>query len=197
MSQHQHSDAMPVDSSRSTQQETVTFPAPTRGLILNENESYMQPGGAVVLDNWKPTMKGAALRGGCALWATLPETTPIISGFSYASGINHQMFVGNATKLYDVTTTRRRDQERSALRQLLDVADGQPGRRLYDRRQRRRRPAAPVRRHDMDDARPRRSDQLGQQHVLHQRPAGTGRGRWQSMEVRHQPYQPPERHLRR
>src|SRR5207344_820152 len=62
-------------------------------------------GAAVVLDNWKPTMKSIALRGGCTQWATLAESTPVISGFSYVSGIVNKMFAGNATKLYDVTST--------------------------------------------------------------------------------------------
>ena len=85
--------------------ETVTIPAPTRGLVLNENEAYMQPGAALVMDNWKPTLRGISLRGGCIRWCELPETTPIISGFEYASGANHKMFVANATKVYDVSTS--------------------------------------------------------------------------------------------
>jgi hypothetical protein len=48
-------------------------------------------------------MRGASLRGGCVRWTTLPETTPVISAFQYASGNNQQMFAGNATKLYNVT----------------------------------------------------------------------------------------------
>jgi hypothetical protein len=87
------------------QLEPITIPAPTRGLIQNENESFMQPGAAVVMDNWRPTMKGCSVRGGHQLWATLPENTPIYSAFNYVSGIIRRMFVGNATKLYDVTTT--------------------------------------------------------------------------------------------
>jgi hypothetical protein len=65
----------------------------------------MQPGSAVVMDNWKPTMKGASLRGGHNRWAELPETTPIISAFEYASGDIHKMFVANINKVYDVTTS--------------------------------------------------------------------------------------------
>ena len=65
----------------------------------------MQPGAALVLDNWKPTMKGCALRGGCQRWAALPETTPVVSMFQYISGNIQKMFAGNATKLYDVTAT--------------------------------------------------------------------------------------------
>lgn len=83
--------------------ETITLPAPTRGLVWDENETFMQPGAAVVLDNWKPTLRGVSLRGGCVRWSTLPETTPVISGFNYIHGSNQRMFVGNATKLYDVT----------------------------------------------------------------------------------------------
>jgi hypothetical protein len=82
--------------------QTLTIPAPTRGLVLNENESYMQPGAALVLDNWLPTMKGCKIRGGHILWSTLPETTPVISMFNFV-GANQQMFAGNQTKLYNVT----------------------------------------------------------------------------------------------
>ena len=87
------------------QLQTVTLPAPTRGLILNENDSFMQPGGALVLDNWVPTMKGLKLRGGTKTWATLPETTPVISMFNFISGNQQRMYAGNATKLYDVTAS--------------------------------------------------------------------------------------------
>ena len=88
MSQHAAFRRVPVNPQVATKQETLTFPAPTRGLILNENESYMQPGAAVIMDNWVPTMRGAKIRGGCRRWATLPEATPIISAFQYASGNN-------------------------------------------------------------------------------------------------------------
>jgi hypothetical protein len=86
------------------QLEPITVPAPTRGLALSENETFMSPGGAIVMDNWRPTLKGCSARGGHLQWAALPETTPIYSGFSYQSGSNRRMFVGNATKLYDVTS---------------------------------------------------------------------------------------------
>jgi hypothetical protein len=93
-----------VDDQVAQHLETTTIPAPTRGIILDENESFMQPGAAVVMDNWKPTLKGAALRGGCIRWCVLPETTPVISAFPYDNGNDQKMFAANATKLYDVTT---------------------------------------------------------------------------------------------
>jgi hypothetical protein len=104
MSQHQFFRRSAVPQQVAQQIQTITLPAPTRGIIQNENESYTQPGAAIICDNWKPTMKGVSLRGGCARWAVLPETTPIISGFEYASGINLRMFFCNATKIYDTTS---------------------------------------------------------------------------------------------
>jgi hypothetical protein len=87
------------------QLQTITIPAPTRGIIQSENEAFMQPGGAIVSDNWAPTMRGVKLRGGYTRWCVLPETTPIISGFEYISANNQRMYAANATKLYDVTST--------------------------------------------------------------------------------------------
>ena len=94
----------PVPAQAAPQDQVVVFPAPTRGLILSENEAFMKPGGALVLDNWAPTLRGLKLRGGCIRWAELPETTPVISGFRYVSGNTHKMYAANLTKLYEVTT---------------------------------------------------------------------------------------------
>jgi hypothetical protein len=105
MSQHQAFRRAAVPAQIAQKLETVTIPAPTRGIIQNENEAYMQPGGAVICDNWKPTMKGVSLRGGCILRAQLPETTPVLSAFEYASGDTRKMFFANATKVYDATDT--------------------------------------------------------------------------------------------
>jgi hypothetical protein len=104
MSRHEAFRRSAVPPEVSQQLQTITLPAPTRGIILNENEAFMQPGSSIICDNWAPTMRGVKLRGGCVLWATLPETTPVISAFKFASGNNQRMYAGNATKLYDVTT---------------------------------------------------------------------------------------------
>lgn len=104
MSQHQFFRRSAVPQQVAQQIQTTTLPAPTRGIIQNENESYMQPGAAIICDNWRPTMKGVSLRGGCARWAVLPETVPVVSMFEYASGINLRMFAATATNIYDVTT---------------------------------------------------------------------------------------------
>jgi hypothetical protein len=54
---------------------TLTLPAPTRGIIQNENDTYMQPGGCIVCDNWAPTLRGAKLRGGSILYCDLNSLT--------------------------------------------------------------------------------------------------------------------------
>lgn len=96
---------MPVPQQIAQTLEATTIPAPTRGLVLDENQAFMQPGAALVLDNWKPTLQGIALRAGCIRWCTLPETTPVISTFKYISGNQEEIFAGNATKLYNVTAS--------------------------------------------------------------------------------------------
>ena len=58
------------------QLQTTTIAAPTRGIIQNENFTFMQPGAAIICDNWVPTLRGVKLRGGCERWSVLPETTP-------------------------------------------------------------------------------------------------------------------------
>jgi len=103
MSQHQafRRQAVPQQVAQSLQ--STTLPAPLRGLRLDENQAFMTQGGALVLDNWLPTLRGVKLRGGYIRWATPPEATPIYSGFEYTHEGVERMYVGNATKLYDVT----------------------------------------------------------------------------------------------
>jgi hypothetical protein len=94
-----------VPAQAAQQLKTVTIPAPTRGIIMNENYTFMQPGGAIVSDNWIPTMRGVKLRGGCSRWCVLPDVSPIISGFEYKSATDERMFAAQLDKLYDVTNS--------------------------------------------------------------------------------------------
>ena len=71
MSRHAAFRRQPVEQQFAQNLRTVTLPAPTRGIIQNENESYMQPGGCVVCDNWAPTMRGVKLRGGSIMHCDL------------------------------------------------------------------------------------------------------------------------------
>jgi hypothetical protein len=104
MSKHEAFRRAAVPQQVAQRLETITIPAPTRGIIMNENEAYTQPGAAVFCDNWKPTMKGVSLRGGCERWCVLPDAVPVVSAFEYASGNNQRMYAGQLTKLWDVTT---------------------------------------------------------------------------------------------
>jgi len=71
MSVHQAFRRQPVPQQVALQAQAVTIPAPTRGIIESESLAFMQPGGAVVCDNWAPTMRGVKLRGGCVRWCDL------------------------------------------------------------------------------------------------------------------------------
>jgi hypothetical protein len=95
----------------------LSIPAPTRGIITNENEAYMQPGGAVMQDNWVSTMRGVKVRGGSVRWNDLhaldtpvppvpdPSRLPVVSSFEYASASKRYMYAANATKLFDITAS--------------------------------------------------------------------------------------------
>ena len=102
MSPYQAFRRMPVPPQVAQQLQVTTIPAPTRGLIESENYAFMQPGGASVLDNWKPTLRSIQLRGGCQRWCTL-DPEPVVSAFEYSSGNIQKMFAGQQTKLFDVT----------------------------------------------------------------------------------------------
>lgn len=105
MSQHAAFRRQPVPQQFGQTLRPTVIPAPTRGIVMNENEAFMSPGSALIQDNWAPTMRGVKLRGGCIRWCVLPETTPVISGFEYQFGTVVKMFAANAAKLYDVTTS--------------------------------------------------------------------------------------------
>ena len=102
MSPYQSFRRVPVPSQLAQQLQVTTIPSPVRGMIESENLSFMQPGGAVVLDNWKPTLRSIQVRGGCERWCTL-DPEPVVSAFEYSSGNIQRMFAGQATKLFDVT----------------------------------------------------------------------------------------------
>lgn len=116
MSRHMAFRRQPVDPQAAQQLRTINIPAPTRGLIMDENEAFMQPGGALIQDNWMPTMRGSKLRGGSRRWTDLhaldaivppindPSRKPVISAFEYIDGNIAKMFAAQQTKLFDVST---------------------------------------------------------------------------------------------
>jgi hypothetical protein len=120
----------PVQQGYANTLQTVTLPAPTRGLVQNENQAFMTPGGALVQDNWVSTLRGVKVRGGTRVWCDLhgldawdegewdisewdapvpplssPLRYPIVSAFEYVSGDNiHQMFAGQPATLWNVSS---------------------------------------------------------------------------------------------
>ena len=71
MSQYAAFRRVAVAQQMAQSQRTINIPAPTRGIIMDENEAFMQPGGAILQDNWFPTLRGCALRGGSKRWIDL------------------------------------------------------------------------------------------------------------------------------
>jgi len=101
VSQHVAFRRQPVPQQVAQAQKTITIPAPTRGIVLDENDAFMQPGAAIISENWAPTLRGIRLRGGSVVWTTLPAA--VVSGFEYVFGAVGQMFAATADTLYDVT----------------------------------------------------------------------------------------------
>jgi len=104
MSGHAAFRRQPVPGEMAVRYQTVTLPAPIRGIIETENWAYVKPGCANVIDNWFCTQKGLRLRGGTERWATLPDPVEIVrSGLEYVSGANQRMFAATNTRLFDVS----------------------------------------------------------------------------------------------
>ncbi|MGK9053396.1 hypothetical protein [Neorhizobium petrolearium] len=93
--------AVPAPARQNMQ--TKTFPAPTRGWVVNENLMMTAPGSAVMMENWFPTQRGIRLRGGSTRRATIGNG-PVVSLFSYQAGTIKKLFATSSTALYDVTT---------------------------------------------------------------------------------------------
>lgn len=84
-----------------------TFPAPVRGLVLNENIATTGPASAQILDNWVCTPAGIRVRAGSQKYATLPG--PVVGLMVYRSAIAGKMFAATSSAIYDVSTTPNPD----------------------------------------------------------------------------------------
>ncbi|ESX13508.1 hypothetical protein X768_04560 [Mesorhizobium sp. LSJC265A00] len=93
---------VPVAAQSQQHHSTLTFPAPIRGKISNENLAASKPQGARVLENWFPTTTGIRLRGGEKKKATI-GTTAVVSMMSYDASPGRFMFAADGTKIFDVT----------------------------------------------------------------------------------------------
>ena len=79
-----------------------TFPAPIRGLVLNENIATAGPSGAQVLDNFICTTTGIKARAGSQKYGTLPGA--VRSLFTYRS-VSQVLFAADNTAIYDLSTS--------------------------------------------------------------------------------------------
>ena len=82
----------------------LSFAAPSRGWIRNENLAAGKPAGATVLDNFVPLATGARLRKGSDLYATVGSGDRVGAIITYTTGATSKLFVANENNIYDVTT---------------------------------------------------------------------------------------------
>ena len=143
MSQHQFFKRMPVNQQVAQKLETITFPAPTRGLVLSENESFHAAGrgdrdGQLEADHEgrQPARRLHPL--GRTAGDDAGDFGVRIRQRHHSQDVRCQRHQGLRRHHDDAG----RGRERADVRQLRRLADGQPGRRLDDCGQRRRRPAA-------------------------------------------------------
>lgn len=81
-----------------------TFPAPTNGLVLNQNISSPMPASALVLDNWICTAKSIRARGGFQKYATIASGAPVVSMFTYRSGALEKQFAATDSAVFEITS---------------------------------------------------------------------------------------------
>lgn len=82
--------------------ESVSFPAPTKGWIANENLATSTPLGAAVLENWFVTATGVRMRSGNQVFGILPDK-PVGSMFVYLNGSIERFFAAQDDAIYDIT----------------------------------------------------------------------------------------------
>lgn len=91
--------ARPIEAAQ-----TVTWPAPIRGWILNENIATPQPGGAARLDNWFCTPTGVRMRRGATKIATIGDDEPVQSLMAYVAADGPRLFGATTTEIFNITS---------------------------------------------------------------------------------------------
>ena len=79
------------------------FPAPVKGLVLNESRMSATPGSARILDNWICRTDSIRCRGGFRKYAKI-ASGPVVSMFTYRSGTTEKLFASSAAAVFDITT---------------------------------------------------------------------------------------------
>ncbi len=78
-----------------------TFVSPVRGVVEDENFTVAQPGGASVLENFRVTTEGIAVRGGSDPVADC--TDPVLSLMSYDTAGVKKLFAATQAKIFDIS----------------------------------------------------------------------------------------------
>lgn len=84
---------------------TISIPAPTLGLVANENLASPQLGSATILRNFLPTATGAILRRGSEAYAQVNNNPDVRSLFTYVNGNNQSMFAAADYGIYDISSS--------------------------------------------------------------------------------------------
>jgi hypothetical protein len=83
-----------------------TFPAPTAGWYVGDNQAAPPPKTAIVLNNAFPQLDYVRVRGGSAAWATgMGSTIPISSLMPWTTGVASKMFAVANNSIYDVSNS--------------------------------------------------------------------------------------------
>ena len=88
---------------RQPQMQHKTFPAPVRGLILDENLAAQGGACALVLDNFFPTRSDIELMGGSKRYATI-STGAVVSMWTYSNGGTRKLFAADEENIFDIST---------------------------------------------------------------------------------------------
>lgn len=82
-----------------------TIPAPVGGWITNENLAASRQGGALVMDNFIPTLTGVKFRGGSSEFFDTGDGLPITTVFTYQISGNSELFAADDGSIWDITST--------------------------------------------------------------------------------------------
>ncbi len=89
----------------------LSFQAPTRGWISNENLAASKPAGASVLDNFFPLSTGIRPRLGSDLYAYVGTGTRIGAIIPYVFGDTTKLFAANTNAIYNISTGNGTDND--------------------------------------------------------------------------------------
>lgn len=82
----------------------ITYPAPKLGLVTTADVASQQPGSALVMRNFLPTLTGCKIRGGSVKKGLAADLGDIKSAFKYKYGTTEKLFVATNSAIYDMSS---------------------------------------------------------------------------------------------